>query len=160
MNYYTIPLELNAIMKGAIRDDELELRTAIHQNIRLILRSFMLSYRFDANFGSILNKYQANTPPQKKAQRIWEDEIRAAVQKNLKAMLTQYEQRVEVKDVVVLLEAGKRADEHDLLNAKIQISGNIAIGRKSKFHYPDSEIAEEAQEVFPLLIPVGRVSKK
>lgn len=160
MDYYAIPLDVDAIMKGTRRDNEVELRAAIHQNIGLILRSFMLSYRFDLSFGSKLNKYQANIPPQNKSEKAWKAEIRAAVKKNLENMLIQYEQRIEVKDVSVVLAAGKNADGQDVMNAQIRVSGNLTIGRRIHFHYPDSEIDEDAQEIFPLLIPVGSDSKK
>lgn len=156
MNYYPIPLDLKKIINGKKEDEEVDLVKSIHQNIRLILKSFTQSYRYDPNFGSILNKYHAATPPQNQSERVWRNGIREAIRQNLKAMLTQYEQRVKVKDVIIQLDGTAKQKQLDMLQVRVQVIGELTVGRKALFHYPDSEVAEEAQEVFPLLIPVGK----
>ncbi len=151
--YYSLPLKLDEVMRGK-RLEELDVRKAIHQNIRLILKSFMLCYRFDPAFGSILNKYHATTPPQRKKEATWRDEIREATQANLKDMLKRYETRVKVSEVAVSLESDFN-DKSPVVRVKVEVSGNLTLGRKERFHYPDSEVDEDAKEAFPLVIPVG-----
>jgi hypothetical protein len=34
----------------------------------------------------------------------------------------------------------------------------MTLGRREKFNYPDSEVSEEAMEVLPLMIPVGKLN--
>lgn len=154
-SYYAIPLKLDGVMRGETLDD-IDLRKAIHQNIRLILKSFMLSYRFDPTFGSILNKYHATTPPQKKALRAWREEIRENTQRNLKDMLQRYETRVTVTDVIIDLLEPNYNDGTPMVKVKVEVIGQLSLGRKEQFHYPDSEVDEDAKEAFPLVIPVGK----
>jgi len=154
MKYYPIPLRVDAIMKGKKLNDEIDIRESIHQNIRLILKSYTLSYRYDASFGSLLNKYQANTPPQNIKESLWRKRMREKFQKNLKTLLIKYETRIKVKDIrVKFIVLGKQQEA--VMNVSIEITGEMSIGRREKFHYPDSEITDDAKEVFPLLIPVG-----
>ena len=155
MEYYTMPLDLGAVMRGK-KLDEIDVRLAIHQNIRLMLESLTLSYRFDPTFGCVLNKFHASTPPQGKSKRAWREEIRDGLQKNLKDLLQRYETRVEVKEVLVDMQDPDQGDHSGLVRVRVEIEGNLTLGRKERFHYPDSEVLEEAQEPFPLLIPIGR----
>ncbi len=152
--YYSLPLKLDGVMRGEKLDD-IDTRKAIHQNIRLILKSFMLCYRFDPMFGSILNKYHATTPPQKKGMKAWREEIREATQANLKDMLQRYETRVNITDVMVDLQEPNYNDANPVVRVKVDVHGQLSLGRKEKFHYPDSEVDEDAKEAFPLVIPVG-----
>lgn len=156
MDYYALPLKVNALLAGQRLDDEVDIRKSIHQNIKLVLKSFTCSYRYDASFGSIINKYQAATPPQRVSNRLWRDRIREDIRKNLKDMLQRYETRIKVKDVIIDLTPPKNSGASDSMNIKVFIKGELTLGRKEKFHYPDSEIDEDAQELFPLLIPVGK----
>jgi predicted component of type VI protein secretion system len=153
--YYEIPLKLSQVMKGK-QLEKVELRKAIHQNVRLILGSNILSYRFDPAFGSVLNKYQALTPSQKKKERVWREDMREDIQRNLNDMLQRYETRVLVKDAVVNLQDPAITDGEPVVKVKVDISGQLTIGRKENFHYPDSEVEEDAQEALPLIIPVGK----
>jgi hypothetical protein len=136
--------------------EKVEVRKAIHQNVRLILESNVLCYRFDPVFGSVLNKYQAHTPTQKKNERIWREEMREDIQRNLKDMLQRYETRVLVKDAVVNLQDPAITDGEPVVKVKVDISGQLNIGRKENFHYPDSEVDDDAREALPLIIPVGK----
>lgn len=155
MNYYSIPLKLDEVMRGRRLEDDTDIRLSIHQNIRLILKSFPLSYRFDPSFGSVLNKFHARMPGQRKLERIWRERIREDIQKNIKDMLLRYETRITVKDVFVDILKLEIRENNPVVQVKIEVSGNLTLGRKEYFHYPDSEIADEAQDVFPLLIPIG-----
>lgn len=156
VEYYPIPLNLKSIMKGKRLDDEIDLRKSIHQNIRLILKTFTLSYGFDPSFGCLMNKFHARTPPQEVSSRVWHDRMRSDIQKNLKDMLQRYETRIKVNDVFIEIRPAKRRMDRSLAYVNVEISGRLSIGRKEKFNYPDSQIAEEAKEVFPLMIPLGR----
>jgi len=158
MNYYSIPLRVDKIMKGVHLHDELDLRKSIHQNIEFILRAFTLSFRFDPSFGSVMNKFQATTPPQNKTERAWRESIRQDIQKNLKDIFSRYETRVKIRDVIVDFTKSKaRKIDNSLAHVSIQVIGNLTIGRKEAFHFPDSEVDEDAKEVFPLMIPMGKV---
>lgn len=154
MNYYSIPLRIDEIMKGKSKDDEVDIRTSIHENIRLILKTFSLSYRFDPTFGCVMNKFQASTPPQKRSERVWRENMRESIQKNLKDMLQRYETRVKVSDVIVDMRTPRKNANTSVVKVKVQVIGELTLGRREKFHFPDSEIADQAQEVFPLMIPV------
>jgi len=70
--------------------------------------------------------------------------------------LTRYETRIEVKDVYIDMKKPVRGDK-SVVHVKVVIDGHLLLGRKEKFHYPDSEVSEEAQEVLPLMIPVGKI---
>lgn len=155
MNYYFLPINLAEITRGKHQTEQVDLRMSIHQNINLILRTFTLRYRFDPSFGCIINKYQAATPPQKIPERIWRSQMREDIQNNLKDMLVRYETRIQVKDVFVEM---KKQDKRDKtkVNVKVSITGNLNLGRKESFHFPDSEVSEEALEVLPLMIPIGK----
>lgn len=133
-----------------------ELRLSIHQNIRLILKTFSLSYRFDPTFGCILNKYQAATPPQRKSERTWREKMREDVQKNLKDLLQRYETRIKVTDVIVDMHDPGRDDNSTTVNVKVDVFGHLTLEGQEHFHFPDSEITEEAMELFPLYVPVGK----
>ncbi len=154
--YYSIPLKFYQTMKGKPLE-EIEIRKAIHQNIRLMIKTLPLSYRFDSMFGSLLNKYHARTPPQKKSERLWREEMKEAIQKNLQDMLVRYETRLEVTEVVVDLLFPKPVDNSPMVKAKVDVYGQLTLGRRDQFHYPDNEIEEDAQEAFPLIIPVGKI---
>lgn len=156
MNYYSIPINLSEISRGKRHEGEVDLRESIHQNINLILRTFSLSYRFDPSFGCVLNKYQAATPPQKIPERIWREQMRESIQKNMKDMLMRYETRIHVKDVFIDMKKS-RGRNKSVVNVKVQITGNLTLGRKEHFHFPDSEVSPEAQELLPLMIPIGKL---
>jgi predicted component of type VI protein secretion system len=156
MNYYSIPLKANEVIRGKNLANEMETRLSIHQNIRLMINALTLSYRFDPSYGCILNKYNARTPPQRKLERSWREEIRNDIQNNIKYLLQCYETRIQVQDVIVALQEPDKNDHRPTVKVRVDISGQLTLGRKERFHYPDSEIAEEAQEVFPILIPVGK----
>lgn len=144
-------------MKGEQQFDDKELRASIHQNIEFILKAFTMSYRFDPTFGSIMNKFQAQTPPQKKSDRAWRESIRESIQTNLKEMFRKYETRIRIRDVIVDLDNPRvRKRDNSLAMVSIQVIGHLTLGRRDTFYFPDSEIAEEAQEIFPLLIPIGK----
>ncbi len=153
--YYTMPLKLVEVMRGE-QLDQMEIRKAIHQNIRLILKSMALSYRFDPTFGSLMNKYHAATPPQKKSTRVWREELRENIQKNLKDMLQRYETRLNITDVAIDMREPNFSENKPVVKVKVEVFGQLTLGRKEQFYYPDSEISEDAQEVLPLVIPIGR----
>ena len=69
-------------------------------------------------------------------------------------MLQRYETRIKVSDVVVDMKPPRRRSNDQMVHVSVQVMGELTLGRKEKFHYPDSEIADEAKEVFPLLIPL------
>lgn len=156
MDYYAIPISLGKVITGKHIDDEVDIRESIHQNINLMLKSFFLSYRFDPTFGCVMNKYQASTPPQNVSERVWREKMRNDIQQNLKDMLSRYETRVDVRDVFINMVRG-RGKRNATVNVQVQVSGNLTLGRREKFHYPDSEVSPDAQEVFPLNIPVGKM---
>ncbi len=158
MNYYSIPLRLDKLMRGEQLHDEIELRKSIHQNIEFILRAFTLSYRYDPAFGSVMNKYQATTPPQNKSDRAWRESIRQEIQKNLKDLFSRYETRIKIRDVIVdFKNQSKRRKDNSLAQVSIQVVGQLTLGRRETFYFPDSEVDEDAKEVFPLMIPIGKV---
>ncbi|MFT5183439.1 MAG: phage baseplate assembly protein W [Flavobacteriales bacterium] len=157
MNYYTMPIKLGEITKGKHLSGQVDIRESIHQNINLILRTFTLSYRFDPSFGCVMNKYQAATPPQNIPERMWREKMREDIQNNLKDMLQRYETRINVKDVFIDMRKPSRGDKA-IVNVRVQIIGNMTLGRREKFNYPDSEVSEEAMEVLPLMIPVGKLN--
>jgi len=157
MNYYSIPLRVDKLMKGDHLHDEIELRKSIHQNIEFILKTFSLSYRFDPSFGSVMNKFQATTPPQNQSDRAWRESIRQSIQENLKELFTRYETRIKIRDVIIDLKSiRKRQVDNSLAHVSIQVTGQLTIGRRENFHFPDSEVDEDAKEVFPLMIPLGK----
>lgn len=149
-------MDVSGLLRGKRLNQDIELKRSIHQNINLILRSFTMSYRFDPTFGSVMNKYHAATPPQNRAERAWKERIRQDIQRNLLDMLQRYETRVEVKEVMVDLHTPANTGGGAATWVRIEVDGKLSIGRKDKFHFPDSAVAEEAQEVFPLMIPVGK----
>ncbi len=154
MEYYPIPLRFDKIMKGS-QVENIDIRLSIHQNVRLMLKTFSLSYRFDPTFGCILNKYQAATPPQEGTKRAWKERMREDVQKSLKDLLQRYEKRIHMTDLLVDLSEPSKQSNNSVVKVKVQISGRLTLGRRELFHYPDNEIADEAKEVFPLVIPIG-----
>ena len=156
MDYYAIPISLGKVINGKHIHEEVDVRESIHQNINLMLKSFFLSYRYDPGYGCVMNKYQASTPPQNVSERVWREQIRNEIQLNLKDMLVRYETRVNVRDVFINMVRGRGANRATV-GVQVQVSGNLTLGRREKFHYPDSEVAPDAQEVFPLNIPVGKM---
>ncbi len=156
MDYYSIPLKMDRLREGKQLERIEDIRLSIHENIRFILKSFSLSYRFDPSFGCILNKFHASTPPQRRSERAWREEIREKTQKNLKDMMQRYETRIKVTDVIVDMMEPKIYEKEAVVKVEVEIDGYLTLGRKEKFHFPDSEVDEAAKEVFPLMIPVGR----
>lgn len=157
MQYYRIPLRCDLLMSGHHLSEEAEAKESIHQNIKLILESFTQTYSFDPSFGSVISKFQACTPPQDESERVWRENIRQEIQRNLMDMMTRYETRITVTDVGVSMSFPQKRSSDPSVNLRISIEGQLNLGRNERFHYPDSEIAPGAQEVFPLRIPVGRV---
>ncbi len=153
--YYAIPIKLYQLISGK-KLETVEVRKAVHQNIRFIIKSYTLSYKFDPNFGCMLNKFHARTPPQNKSERAWRDKIREDLQKNLKSILSEYESRITISDVFVELKDPTIQEKKSLLKVKVEVKGQFNLGRKEKFYYPDSEIDEDAKEIFPLVIPCGK----
>lgn len=156
MAYYSIPLHLDKVMNRK-QLAEIGVRLSIHQNIRLMLKSLLLSYRFDPKFGSAMQKYQAHTPPQRRSEKAWREDIRQEIQKNIKDLLQRYETRIKVNNVIVgMHKPSKRRGEEPMMLVRIEISGQLTLGNRGYFHFPDSEVEEDAKEVFPLMIPTGR----
>lgn len=144
-------------MKGEHQNEDIELRKSIHQNIEFMLKAFTLSYRYDPTFGSVMNKFQATTPPQNQSDRAWREDVRQSIEQNLKDIFGRYETRVKIRDVIVdFTSSKKRKRDNSLAQVSIQVIGELTLGRKEKFYFPDSEIDEDAQEVFPLMIPMGK----
>lgn len=104
-----------------------------------------------------MGKYHATTPPQKISERIWRENIRNEIQKNMKDMLTRYETRVKVTELGVGMNFPNKRSSDPSVNLQIRIEGELDLGRREHFHYPDREIDPNAQEVFPLRIPVGKI---
>jgi len=152
MEYYNIPLKVDKILKGKNIDNEVDIREAIHQNIRLIIKSLFLEYRFDPTFGSLINKKQGVSAPQKESTRKWKDKIREDVQKNLKDMLQRYEQRIKVNDVMVNINLGGKYVSDPIARVEVKVHGQLTIGKREDFYYPDSEVEGQEQGVFPLNI--------
>lgn len=155
MHYYTIPIRTDQLMRGKALD-KTDVRRSIHQHIGLMLKTLSLSYRFDPSYGSVLNKFHALTPPQGRSQRLWMEELRERIQKNLHEMLTRYETRIVVQEVFVDLDQPPAHATEPVLRVRVRVHGDLSLGRKEKFHYPDSEVAEDAMEALPLLIPIGK----
>lgn len=154
-SYYSIPIRPDKIMEGH-KLDLVDLRRSIHQHIHLIVRTTSLSYGFDPTFGSVLNKYHARTPPQRRSEARWRENIREDLQKNLKDLFTRYETRIVVENVMVNILDPDPRQAKSVVKVKVEVKGYFNLGRKEKFYYPDSEIEEEAREIFPLVIPVGK----
>lgn len=154
--YYSIPLDLGKAMRGAPLA-QTDIRQAIHQNIRLMLSTLTLSYRFDPAFGCVLNKYQARTPDRKAVERAWREEMRVEIEQNIKDLLQRYETRISVSEVTVELQNPTIRASQPVVMAVVEISGRLSLGNKERFHFPDSEIEEAAQGVFPLMIPIGKM---
>jgi len=150
MEYYHIPLKVDRILKGKQIDNEVDIREAIHQNIRLIIKTLFLEYRFDPTFGSLINKKQGSSAPQQKSTKKWKDKIREDVQKNLKDMLQRYEQRIKVNDVMVNINLGGKYVSDPIARVEVKVHGQFTIGKKEDFYYPDSEVDGQEQGVFPL----------
>jgi hypothetical protein len=121
----------------------------------LILKTMPLQYGYDPLFGSALNKFQYATPPQKNGEKKWRIDLREAIRKNLKALLIVYEPRLKIDDVIIELLDPLVSDNNALVCIKIEIKGDLTLGRKEKFYFPDSALDPDAPSVFPLIIPVG-----
>jgi predicted component of type VI protein secretion system len=158
MPYYEFPLKLGNVMRGK-RAVSIDIRASVTQNLKLLFKTMPLKYSFDPNYGSILNKQQYVTPPQKKGERIWRENMREAIQRNLKVLLAEYEPRLKIDDVFVEMEDPKIKSASDktigMVLVRIRVEGNLTLGRKEKYMFPDSEVEDAAQEAFPLYIPVG-----
>ncbi len=83
--------------------------------------------------------------------------MRESIQKNILDMLMRYETRLEVTDVTVDLQFPKKEDNKPVVRARVDVYGELTLGRRDQFHYPDSEIEEDALDAFPLVIPVGKL---
>jgi predicted component of type VI protein secretion system len=155
MPYYELPLKAEAVMRGK-RATAIDVRTSITQNLKLLLKTMSLRYDFDPSYGSILNKQQYVTPPQKGA-NAWRTNMRENIQSNLKMLLTEYEPRLKITDVFVEMEDNKRPNDKlmGMVLVRVRVEGHLTLGRKEKYRFPDSEVESEAQEAFPLYIPVG-----
>lgn len=153
--YYSIPLKLDDVMRGKTLG-QTDIKKSIHENIKLIIKTLSLSYRFDPTFGSLLSKFHARTPPQRKSERLWREEMREMIQINVKDMLQRYETRLDITDVLVDLQEPSHSESRPMVKVKVDVFGQLTLGRRDQFHYPDSEIDEDAQEAFPLIIPVGK----
>lgn len=153
--YYTLPLRLDNAIRGK-QLEQTEIRKAIHQNIRLILRTLSLRYRFDPGFGSLAYKYNARMPPGKGSERAWREDMREQIQKNIKDMLQRYETRVDIRDVIVDIEEPDKESPKPEVKVKVEVFGQLSLGQNQQFYYPDREIDEDAQGVFPLVIPLGK----
>jgi phage baseplate assembly protein W len=153
--FYSIPIRADQLIEGK-KLDMVDLRRSIHQNIHLIVKTLNLSYSFDPSFGSLLNRYHARTPPQKKSESRWRENIREELQKNLRDVFQKYETRIVVENVTVDLIDPPEKQSKSVVSVRVEVKGHFNLGRKEKFHYPDSEIEEEAREIFPLVIPVGK----
>jgi|GEM_PF-1750335 len=160
MEYYSIPLKVKDILKGKKVDNEMEIKQSIHQNIHLMLKAFTLSYRFDTSFGSVLHRYHASTPPQKVKDSTWQGKIEEAIQANLKDMLKKYETRIKVKNVTVNIRQPKKSIRKGAVKVMVEVEGKFNTGQGGAFHYPDSELSENNENVFPLMIPIGNINKK
>jgi predicted component of type VI protein secretion system len=158
MPFYEFPLKTGAVMRGK-QANSIEIRAAITQNLKLLLRTMSLRYDFDPSYGSVLNKQQYVTPPQK-GENTWRNNMKEAIQNNLKMLLTEYEPRLKITDVWVNMEENKNATDKltGIVLVRVGVEGNLTLGRKEKYRFPDSEVEAEAKEAFPLYIPVGWVN--
>jgi predicted component of type VI protein secretion system len=151
MDYYKLPLEIDKLMSNEHQEPtKVDLRMSMAQNIELILQTMPLRYGFDPNFGSILNEYQYATLPID--DKDWQRKFKDKVQMNLRALIEQYEMRLENIEVklpnLVMNEKGMLE-----VLVKIQVKGEY--GRSAPFIFPDTQIDSENWRIFPLKIPVG-----
>ena len=99
----------------------IDIRLAIHQNIRLILRTFPLRYRFDPTFGSVMNKFQGSSPPQGKKLVTWREEMRVDIEKNLSDILKRYETRLKIDRVSVNLQEPEDRESEPSMKVQVEI---------------------------------------
>jgi predicted component of type VI protein secretion system len=154
MKYYSLPLNVGNLITGK-RVETVDIQTSVQQNIRLILKTMPLEYSYDAMFGSVLNKFQYATPPQKAGEGKWRIQLREAIRKNLKFLLEEYEPRLKMEDVLVNLSEPIQNSKEAIVLVKVIIKGELTLGRKEIFHFPDNQFDSEAKAVFPLMIPIG-----
>jgi predicted component of type VI protein secretion system len=154
MKYYSLPLKVGNLIVGK-KAEMIDIQTSVQQNIRLILKTMPLEYGYDAMFGSVLNKFQYATPPQKAGEKRWRDVLREAIRKNLKNLLEEYEPRLKIEDVLINLSEPMQNTKEAIVLVKVVIKGELTLGRKEIFHFPDNQLDSEAKSVFPLMIPIG-----
>jgi predicted component of type VI protein secretion system len=154
MKYYSLPLKVSNLMAGK-KVETIDIQTSVQQNIRLILKTMPLEYGYDAMFGSVLNKFQYATPPQKAGEGNWRKQLREAIRKNLKFLLEEYEPRLKIEDVLINLSEPMQNAREAIVLVKVIIKGELTLGRKEIFHFPDNQVDSEAKSVFPLMIPIG-----
>ncbi len=155
MQFYKIPITCSTLTAGKAAG-RVSVRESIHENIRILLKSFFLSYRFDPTFGSVINRFQGSTRPNTKRDVLWRAEIKRQIKENLESLLQRYERRIEVDKVMVQLLSPDKYSKNENVYVKVEVRGILSLGRREKFHFPDREIVDEAREVFPLSIPVGK----
>ena len=54
-------------------------------------------------------------------------------------MLKRYETRIQVQDVFIDMKKATGRNK-SIVHVKVQITGNLTLGRKEGFHFPDSEV--------------------
>jgi predicted component of type VI protein secretion system len=154
MKYYSLPLKVGNLIVGK-KAEMIDIQASVQQNIRLILKTMPLEYGYDSMFGSVLNKFQYATPPQKTGEGKWRIQLRESIRKNLKFLLEEYEPRLKIEDVLVNLSEPMQNAKEAIVLVKVIIKGELTLGRKEIFHFPDNQVDSEAKSVFPLMIPIG-----
>lgn len=125
--FYSIPFLVGEMSKKEYNTVQVE--ESIRQNIKLMVTTMPSQYRYDANYGSVLNINHFRLPKaQKKGEKKLEEEIREKLKKNLLSLIEKNEPRLILSDlnVIVHVPDSKRPSFDKNINGKITFEIKIA----------------------------------
>lgn len=160
--FYGLPFRVEKLVKPDIDQqppkltklDKVDLANSVRQNLRLLLLTPPLHFRFDPTYGCKVHwshfSLDARAIPEDSPQ---ENKFKIKIEQNLKALIERFETRIKVESVIVSIEK-KRVRKRQLLG-KTQVENNILqITVKLKARVKEEYVYDGQPLIFEDAIPL------
>jgi phage baseplate assembly protein W len=100
--FHTMPFRAESLIKKG-PSEKCDLATSVRQNLRLLLMTPTMRVRFDPRYGCKVHHFQFLASNRAMENRKEEDDFKYLMEKNITALIEQFEPRVLLKDVGITI---------------------------------------------------------
>ena len=152
--YFTLPFRAERLTKKG-KLNKSDLQASVRQNLRLLLITPPMRVRFDSNYGCLVHWQQFLASNRAMESKREEDDFQHKMEENIKELVSKFEPRVEIRDVMVTIKykiddhlpwlmAGDQHSIKNVLQLVVRITGTI----KAEYAYGEKL---ELEDTIPLL---------
>ncbi len=124
--FYKMPFNVGAIITGQGRLEKNNLADSVRQNLRLLLTTPPMRVEFAPIYGCKLHWSQFLTNNRMMDEEVrLEDSFKVKIEQNVKALIQRYEQRIDLKEVIVDLRYAITDHQEWLPPARQKTKGNV-----------------------------------